>query len=319
MTAVAPTESLAQLAKALGDPIRVEVLRVLACNSYGVLELADIFEMTQPRMSHHLKVLANTELVSTRREGSAIFYRRAAPAGLTFEGLRHSAYHAVDKCPLSTGALKGVERVHAARAAVSARFFVDNASKFQAQQDLIASYPVYGSAMAELLNSTALPDTQHALEIGPGAGEFLSELSARFTTVNGLDNSASMLAQAQAKVTQNKLANVTLVHGDTTSLINPAQCSVAVMNMVLHHTPSPQKVLEDLYPALRPGGALLVTELCSHDQNWTKEACGDVWLGFEPQELDQWASTLGYTLGQSQYLALRNGFQIQLKQFFKPE
>lgn len=44
-----------------------------------MLELAQIFDVGQSGMSHHLKVLAQAELVATRREGNAIFYRRALP------------------------------------------------------------------------------------------------------------------------------------------------------------------------------------------------------------------------------------------------
>ena len=72
-------DELAALCKAGGDPLRLNVLRALANDSFGVLELAQIFGIGQSGMSHHLKVLAQAELVATRREGNAIFYRRALP------------------------------------------------------------------------------------------------------------------------------------------------------------------------------------------------------------------------------------------------
>ena len=71
------SDTLAALCKASGDELRLNVLRVLASDSFGVLELAQIFDIGQSGMSHHLKVLAQAELVATRREGNAIFYRRA--------------------------------------------------------------------------------------------------------------------------------------------------------------------------------------------------------------------------------------------------
>ena len=75
-------EALAALCKASGDELRLNVLRALANDSFGVLELAQIFDVGQSGMSHHLKVLAQAELVATRREGNAIFYRRALPDSL---------------------------------------------------------------------------------------------------------------------------------------------------------------------------------------------------------------------------------------------
>jgi ArsR family transcriptional regulator len=87
--------------------------------------------------------------------------------------------------------------------------------------------------------------------------------------------------------------------------------------MVLHHTASPAVVLADLAAALKPGGLLLLTDLCAHDQAWTREACGDLWLGFEPEALTRWAADAGLAQGESVYLALRNGFRIQVRVFHR--
>ena len=87
--------------------------------------------------------------------------------------------------------------------------------------------------------------------------------------------------------------------------------------MVLHHTPDPANIFQDLTLLLAQNGALLVTELCHHDQSWARESCGDLWLGFEPNDLSNWAVSAGLVEGESLYLAQRNGFQIQLRQFFK--
>ena len=70
-------QSLPNLLKAAGDGFRLEILRVLAQDSFGVLELCRIFNAKQSGMSHHLKVLTSAGLLSTRREGNSIFYRRS--------------------------------------------------------------------------------------------------------------------------------------------------------------------------------------------------------------------------------------------------
>ena len=62
---------------------------------------------------------------------------------------------------------------------------------------------------------------------------------------------------------------------------------------------------------------MLIADLCAHDQEWVKKAWGDLWLGFGPQELTRWASSVELTEGNSLYLAQRNGFRIQLRQFLK--
>jgi ArsR family transcriptional regulator len=42
-----------------------------------------------------------------------------------------------------------------------------------------------------------------------------------------------------------------------------------------------------------------------------------VWLGFDPEDLGRWANAAGLTAGRELYLALRNGFRIQVRQFHK--
>jgi SAM-dependent methyltransferase len=91
-----------------------------------------------------------------------------------------------------------------------------------------------------------------------------------------------------------------------------------VINMVLHHTPAPGEVLRDVAGCLAPGGVVLVTDLCRHDQGWARENCGDLWLGFDPHELAQWADAAGLNDIASVYLAQRNGFQVQVRLFGRP-
>ena len=183
------------------------------------------------------------------------------------------------------------------------------------QQDLIAEYPIYGEAVAELLTNTPLPATGLAIEVGPGEGEFLPTLAAKFDQVIALDNAQVMLAQARDYCQQQALGNVQFICSDTRFMQTDVKADCVVMNMVLHHTPSPADIFSDIAKGLNSDGVLIVTELCRHDQDWAKTACGDLWLGFDADELQHWADVAGLQHGHSHYFALRNGFQIQLQQF----
>ena len=171
--------------------------------------------------------------------------------------------------------------------------------------------------MALGLGGLEQPDL--ALEVGPGEGEFLAVLAQQFNHVIALDNAANMLDKARAYASENQLRNIEFIHGDTRSLPgHKVLADCILVNMVLHHTPSPADIFQDLSNALAPGGALLICDLCRHEQAWAREACGDLWQGFEPQDFSRWAQAATLDEGQSVYFALRNGFQIQLRQFFKP-
>ncbi len=318
----APVLSFADIStfnKAVSDPLRIEVLRVLAQDSYGVLELCEIFDYKQSGMSHHLKVLAEAGLVAKRREGNSIFYSRALVFGShRLAVLQQQLYITIDSIAIDESISVRLQAVSSERTRASQVFFAQQADNFKAQQDLIAEYPVYGNAVTELLHNSDISNPNLAVEIGPGAGEFLPVLATLFDSVIAVDNSTVMLQRSSQYCDEQGIDNVSFVHSDTSYFAQAgALADCMVINMVLHHTSSPADIFVDMASGLRSGGVLLVTDLCRHDQDWAKTACGDVWLGFDPSELQRWALSAGLQQGQSNYLALRNGFQIQLQQFKK--
>jgi DNA-binding transcriptional ArsR family regulator len=60
--------------KALADPTRREILRLLRRGEMTAGDLAERFDMTKPTMSHHFSVLKEADLLSSRREGQTIWY-----------------------------------------------------------------------------------------------------------------------------------------------------------------------------------------------------------------------------------------------------
>lgn len=313
-----PSDELASLCKAGGDPLRLNILRALANDSFGVLELAQIFATGQSGISHHLKVLAQAGLVATRREGNAIFYRRALPHSELFGGKLHAALlDEVESLQLPGPVQTRIAAVHAQRAAASQDFFTRMADSFQAQQDLIAGLPQYRDSLLALLDSLSFADDASALEIGPGDGAFLPELARRFQQVSALDNSPAMLDLARQRCLNEGLENVQLALADALGE-DALSADCVVLNMVLHHFAAPAEAIKQLARRVKPGGSLLITELCSHNQSWAREACGDLWLGFEQDDLARWAAAAGLSNAESLYLGLRNGFQIQVRHFQNP-
>ncbi|SDF56292.1 ArsR/SmtB family transcription factor [Phytopseudomonas seleniipraecipitans] len=310
-----PADALSALCKAAGDPLRLNILRALTNDSFGVLELAQIFAIGQSGISHHLKVLAQAGLVATRREGNAIFYRRALAHADVLGGTLHGALlQEVERLTLPGDVRARIDQVHLQRANASRDFFARSAERFQAQQDLIAGLPQYRDSVLALLDSLDFASSASALEIGPGDGGFLPELARRFGQVTALDNSPAMLELARLRCEQDGLGNVHLQLADAL-LDDYPSADCVVLNMVLHHFAAPAQALQTLASRVNDGGSLLITELCSHDQSWARDTCGDLWLGFEQDDLAHWAIAAGLTAGESLYVGLRNGFQIQVRHF----
>ena len=139
-----------------------------------------------------------------------------------------------------------------------------------------------------------------------------------------------MLAKCRDTARREGIKKVGFVHGDTRTLVKldeeigkrsdsfgarKADCVVA--NMVLHHNTEPQAMIQDIAQVLASNGVFLISELCQHDQEWVREAAGDVWLGFDEMQIDQWASAAHLIKGPSSYTALRNGFRIQMLSYIK--
>ncbi len=61
--------------KALGDPVRLEIVRRLVGRELCVCDILDTFKLSQPTVSHHLKVLKYAGLVTDRKDGKWVYYR----------------------------------------------------------------------------------------------------------------------------------------------------------------------------------------------------------------------------------------------------
>ena len=69
-------ESVASIFRALGDPTRVAIVnRLSGADSVCVCDLTAAFELTQPTVSHHLRVLREAGLVDAERRGTWAYYR----------------------------------------------------------------------------------------------------------------------------------------------------------------------------------------------------------------------------------------------------
>jgi ArsR family transcriptional regulator, arsenate/arsenite/antimonite-responsive transcriptional repressor len=74
---------LARLFKAMGDPVRLRLLSLIASHEGGeacVCDLSEVFDLTGPTISHHLKVLREAGLIIGERRGTWIYYRLRSDA-----------------------------------------------------------------------------------------------------------------------------------------------------------------------------------------------------------------------------------------------
>ena len=334
---------LESMLKASADDLRLQILQILGHDAYGVLELCKVFQIKQSAMSHHLKVLANAELVTTRREGIAIFYSRSLPSSCHHASFVSQLFATIDAQNVAPAVQQAIELNNKERSERSLAFFSENSERFKAQQELITGIDDYRDSINKMMDSlfstegssnnkkrlsligTEPRQANCAIEIGPGEGIFLNDLSRRFKHLIALDNSTAMLEKCKtnAQIIGYPDCQLDFYLGDTHSFLSSdfwrnqsQQADCVVANMVLHHNANPKLIFSDCNRLLKPNGVLIICELCQHEQDWVRDAAGDVWLGFSETTLADWAIEAGFDKGSSSYTALRNGFRIQIHSYF---
>ena len=82
-------EKLLSVTKALADPNRLEILRLLAAQSGPLCacDIVDLFQLSQPTVSHHLKILKDAGLLCAERSGLWMFYEIRAEGVVALNGL----------------------------------------------------------------------------------------------------------------------------------------------------------------------------------------------------------------------------------------
>jgi ArsR family transcriptional regulator len=315
----ADLDQLTSLCKALADSLRLQILRLLRNESFGVLELCRILDIKQSALSHHLKILATAEMVTTRREGNSIFYRRSFLTDEDpYRDIKESLFEQVDMVALAAAQTRKIKQIQMERSQLSLSFFNKNAAKFREKQGLIVEHKDYHAALLGVIDGLSLNPKASVLEVGPGEGQLLRQLASRFEHLTALDNSRDMLERSRQAITTSSHSDVEFILGDTTvAKKQRVRSDLIIFDMVLHHISSPAKTFKECAELLNEQGSLLVVELRSHDQDWVRDTCGDLWLGFEERDLNHWAEKASLGKGQSSFLSLRNGFQIQIRVFQK--
>ncbi|MES2744524.1 MAG: metalloregulator ArsR/SmtB family transcription factor [Bdellovibrionota bacterium] len=309
--------ALATLCKAASDSLRLDIMRVLRSDSFGVQELAAIFAMPQPGMSHHLKILSKAGLLATRRQGNSIFYRHELIREESeFADFLLALHKAIADLPLRPEYAARIEKIYVGRSSQSRLYFEKHVDQFEENQGMLCELDQYWPNLREILDLTKLSRESRVMEVGPGQGALLKELSKRYRSIVALDNSGRMLAFTKAQLAgEDRIQFIKDSLEDLDTKVLGESLDAVVLNMVLHHMSSPQQAMQKIRQLLSSGGFLIIADLCSHNQEWAKSSLGDVWLGFDPEDLKTWAQAAGFHEEQSLYLGLKNGFQIQLKLF----
>ncbi len=270
-------DGLSEAFRALGDPTRLRILRLVGEAPLNVSELVSLVGVAQSSVSHHLSKLKGLELI-----------REARQAGFTYYSL---AVQADDpRWPLIRLA-KDADDAHGDRARLVEllRRREDRDTLNERLLEPGQSWMLWATALSSLLPPLDVVD------FGCGTGVLTVEIARWAKRVTAIDRSPSALAQASARAEREQLSNVTFLEADLHALpLGAGRKDLVVASQSLHHVQDPPAVLAEAARILKPGGKLVVLELMPHDEQWVRERLGHVHLGFEPAALEQGLAQAGF-------------------------
>jgi ArsR family transcriptional regulator len=290
VSATFASDEIVTALKAAAEPTRLRILLLLRGGELSVKDLTQILGQSQPRISRHLKLLAEAGLVERFREGSwAYFHVSDRTAGgrlaLDIVSLVDATDTVIVRDRERAEALKR-EREHAAQG-----YFETHAADWDRIRALHVAESEVERAMGEALGPGPFP---LLVDLGTGTGRILELFADRYERGLGLDINQAMLAYARSKLSIAAFSRAQVRHGDIYALsLADRVADAVVMHQILHFVSDPALAIREAARVLAPGGKLLVVDFAPHDLEFLRERFAHDRLGFAGPQVTQWMQDAG--------------------------
>ncbi|MFZ1105180.1 MAG: metalloregulator ArsR/SmtB family transcription factor [Hyphomicrobiaceae bacterium] len=286
--------------KAVAEPTRLRLLALLARGELNVKDLTRILNQSQPRISRHLKLLAEAGLIERAPEGSWVYFRLAdAGPGREVAGRVLKLLDLAD--PVIVRDQIRAQSVQEERQAAAQAYFRSHAADW----DKIRALHV-AEAQVEAAVSDALGPGPFDLlvDLGTGTGRMLELFASRFRRGLGLDLNPAMSAYARAKLERAGVAHAQVRQGNLYDLpLADRSADAVVMHQVLHFLSDPQRAVREAVRVLAPGGRLLIVDFAPHELEFLREEYAHERLGFAGPLIAQWCADCGAEVVETRELA----------------
>ena len=293
-----------EILRAAGEASRLRILSLLAKGELAVMELSHILDQSQPRVSRHLKLLAEAGLIERFPDGAWVFYRltEGGDGRRALDGLLALIDPNDPLLARDSDRLLGVQ---AGRSAEANAYFSRNAARW----DEIRSLYVAENDVEAAIKAAAGPGPfRRLIDLGSGTGRMLSLLAPEADCAIGLDLSQQMLNIARVHATEAGLGNVELRHGDIFDTRLPeGHADLVVVHQVLHYLSDPAAAVAEAARLVAPGGRLLIVDFAPHRLEFLREQHQHRRLGFADEEMRRWLGQAGLKAEPLKALPPANG------------
>jgi ubiquinone/menaquinone biosynthesis C-methylase UbiE len=290
---------LAEMFQAVSDPTRLRILALLARMELSVGELAQLLGQSQPRVSRHVRILADAGIVDRRKEGSWVFLAIADPSRTepllalvnAWTDERSSAVFDEDS--------ERLDAVRADRAEAAMRYFEAQAPVWDSIRSLHVAETEVERAIDRALDRRGLGTL---VDIGTGTGRMIELFGPRASEAIGIDRSSEMLRLARVKL-ESAGVRSSLRQGDMYALpLADGSADCVIIHQVLHYAHAPADAIAEAARVLAPGGTLLVVDFAAHDREELRARDAHLRLGFADEAMAGWFASAGLEVDHIEHL-----------------
>lgn len=287
---VPSVDDLLEQLKAVAEPTRLRILAALESCELTVSEICAVLGQTQPRVSRHLRLLTDAELLRRQAEGTNAYYGLQRESSL----LRALAPLIDHTSPVLQRDQERLDAVRKNREDRAAEYFAQVAEEWDQIREVHAPTSEVEAAMLAAVDT---PFVDRVLDIGTGTGRMLEVFAGRTARGLGVDRSRQMLSVARARLDDDRLSHCSVRQSDIYDLDVPdGSQDVVILHHVLHFLSDPASALDVACQKLAPGGTLLVVDFASHGLERLRTNHAHSHLGFADNDVVDWCVDLG--LGQ---------------------
>jgi ArsR family transcriptional regulator len=262
---------------------------LLAREELSVAELQEVLSMGQSRISSHLSLLRQGELVLDRRDGKKTFYTLSCEGTPSADALMRAACQAVAKTEQIAEDQANLKRVLEKRKRKAEEYFNSVAGRLGKNYCPGRSWEAIGHFLLHLTPKIKIAD------LGAGEGLISQLLARRAEQVTCIDNSPKMVEFGSELAKKNGFSNLSYKLGDIEAVpLKDKSVDLALLSQALHHAPHPQQAVQEAFRILKPGGQLIILDLLEHQFEKARELYADEWLGFSENNLYKFLKTAGF-------------------------
>ena len=296
-------ENLLSALRAAGEPTRLRILAILALGELTVSELTQVLLQSQPRISRHLKLLADAGLIVRYPEGSWVFYRLNESARLG-----DLLAEIIASLPQGDHELQRdrerLAEVRAERAARAQAYFAANAAQWDSLRANHIPETAIEERMGELIGGR---DIDLLVDLGTGTGRMLEIFGTRASRAVGFDISPDMLTIARAKLDELAAENCQVRQGDCANVpLEDNVADIVILHQVLHFLDDPQRAVNEAARITRPGGCVLIADFGPHEMEDLRNEHAHRRLGFADDEMNHMLRAAGLFAAAGDTLTAQN-------------